>query len=60
MGGQKGGSWEMALFWNLNLADGEHGVLDVAERSGISVSEVAEAASALVGAGLLTEAGEPQ
>jgi aminopeptidase-like protein len=60
MGGQKGGSSEMALFWNLNLADGSHGVLDVAERSGLSVAEVADAAAALVASGLLVEVAEAQ
>jgi len=58
LGGQKGGSWEMALFWNLNLADGEHGLLDVADRSGLPLIEVVEAAQALEQSGLLTLADE--
>jgi aminopeptidase-like protein len=37
----------------LNLSDGRHSLLDVAERSGLGFSSVAGAAQALEGAGLL-------
>jgi aminopeptidase-like protein len=50
----------MALLWNLNLADGRHGLLEVAARSGLCVGEVVEAAAALVESGLLAEASEGQ
>lgn len=45
---------EMALLWVLNLSDGQHDLLSVAERSGIRFREIVAAADALVAAGLLT------
>ncbi|WP_415953135.1 DUF4910 domain-containing protein [Streptomyces sp. KLOTTS4A1] len=44
---------QMAMLWVLNLADGEHSLLDIAERSGLSFDTLAEAAAALGGAGLI-------
>ncbi|WP_425508509.1 DUF4910 domain-containing protein [Streptomyces roseirectus] len=44
---------QMAMLWVLSLADGEHGLLDVAERSGLAFDTVAAAADALCGAGLI-------
>jgi aminopeptidase-like protein len=44
---------QMAMLWVLNLADGGHSLLDVAERAGLAFELVAEAAAALEGAGLL-------
>ena len=46
---------EMALLWVLNLSDGDHGLLDVAERSGLKFDLIKTAADALAGAGLLKE-----
>jgi aminopeptidase-like protein len=46
---------QMALLWVLNLSDGEHSLLDIAERSGLGFSTVQEAASALEEKGLLAE-----
>ena len=43
----------MAMLWVLNLSDGEHSLLDVAERSGLPFDAVAAAADALHGAGLI-------
>ena len=49
-----GGSFtEGPLLWVLNLSDGEHDLLAIAERSGLTFAEVADAADALVEAGLL-------
>lgn len=48
---------QMAIMWVLNLSDGEHGLLDIATRSGLPFTVVAEAARALAGAGLLKEEG---
>ena len=47
---------QMALLWVLNLADGRHSLLDMAERSGKRFEEMAAAADALAGAGLLERA----
>jgi aminopeptidase-like protein len=47
----------MALLWVLNLADGRHSLLDIAERSGRPFAAVAAAAAALADAGLLVKAG---
>jgi aminopeptidase-like protein len=44
---------QMAMLWVLNLSDGAHSLLDVAERSGLTFSEVWGAAEVLEGAGLL-------
>jgi aminopeptidase-like protein len=44
---------QMALLWVLNLSDGAHSLLDVAERSGLPFREVRRAAQALEAAGLL-------
>jgi aminopeptidase-like protein len=42
-----GGFAEGALLWVLNLSDGEHDLLAIAERSGLSFQAIAEAAEAL-------------
>ncbi|MFG1860322.1 DUF4910 domain-containing protein [Microbispora bryophytorum] len=44
---------QMAMLWVLNLSDGDHSLLDVAERSGLTFGEVTWAARALEEAGLL-------
>ncbi len=54
VGGQKGGAFdEMALLWMLNLADGRHDMLAIAERSGMAFPVLQRAAAALAGCGLL-------
>jgi aminopeptidase-like protein len=44
---------QMAMLWVLNLSDGGHSLLDVAERAGLPFALVAEAAADLEAAGLL-------
>ena len=52
-----GGSFtEGPLLWVLNLSDGEHDLLAIAERSGLPFAQVADAADALLDAGLLSPA----
>jgi aminopeptidase-like protein len=46
---------QMAMLWVLNLSDGDHSLLDVAERSGLPYDAIADAARALQGAGLIKE-----
>ena len=46
---------EMALLWVLNLSDGRHSLLDIAERSGADFDVLRDAAHALVQANLLEE-----
>jgi aminopeptidase-like protein len=54
MGGlSNAGHDEMALLWVLNLADGEHTLLDMAERSELPFSQIRSAADALLAADLL-------
>ncbi|WP_246080532.1 DUF4910 domain-containing protein [Nonomuraea mesophila] len=48
---------QMAMLWVLNLSDGAHSLLDVADRSGLPFRAVAEAAQALETAGLLKREG---
>jgi aminopeptidase-like protein len=44
---------QMAMLWVLNLSDGGHSLLDVADRAGLPFALVAEVAGALEDAGLL-------
>ncbi|MEZ7130406.1 DUF4910 domain-containing protein [Nonomuraea sp. AD125B] len=46
---------QMAMLWVLNLSDGEHGLLDIADRSGLPFAAVNAAADSLLDAGLLKE-----
>jgi aminopeptidase-like protein len=45
---------QMAMLWVLNLSDGDHSLLDVAERAGLPFALVADVAGALEAAGLLS------
>lgn len=47
---------EMAMLWVLNLSDGQHSLLEIAERSGLRFAEVERAAEVLRDHGLLKEA----
>ena len=52
-----GGSFtEAPLLWVLNLADGSNDLLAIAQRSGLPFREIAQAAAALLDAGLLSPA----
>lgn len=56
MGGfAQGGLDEVALLWVLNMSDGEHSLLDIAERSGRDFDSVRGAAETLAAHGLLKE-----
>ncbi|WP_416973796.1 DUF4910 domain-containing protein [Streptomyces sp. 4F14] len=44
---------QMAMLWVLSLSDGEHSLLDVAERAGLGFDSVVAAADALRDAGLI-------
>jgi aminopeptidase-like protein len=58
LGGDKDGpARSMAFLWILNLADGRHTLLDIAERAQLPFGVVAEAARLLRGSGLLVEDG---
>ncbi len=54
-GDESGRARELALLWVLNLSDGEHDLLAIAERSGMSFAAVRQAADALLEVGLLEE-----
>ena len=54
----QGGLDQMSLLWLLNLADGGHSLLDVAERSGKPFDSLIAAAAALTEAGLIAESDE--
>jgi aminopeptidase-like protein len=47
---------EMAMLWVLNLADGEHSLLDIADRATLTFNSVLSAAARLFESGLLKEA----
>lgn len=56
IGGQTdGGINELALLWVLNLSDGNHTLLDIADRSGFKFDSINKAASALLEHDLLEE-----
>jgi aminopeptidase-like protein len=46
---------EAALLWVLNLSDGSHALLDIAERSGLSFDVIQDAAALLAQHELLEE-----
>ena len=46
---------EMAMLWVLNLCDGSHTLLDIAERSGLSFQAILRASDVLVRHGLLRD-----
>jgi aminopeptidase-like protein len=50
-----GGADDLALLWVLNLSDGNHTLLDIAERSGIAFNTINKAAEALLKCKLLSE-----
>jgi aminopeptidase-like protein len=57
MGGRKDASgFEMSLLWVLNLSDGGHSLLDIAEKANVPFSSIYEATKALLDCGLLIEA----
>lgn len=54
MGGQREANYDqMALLWVLNLADGHHSLLDMAERAELPFGSMRAAADAAIAAGLL-------
>jgi aminopeptidase-like protein len=54
-GDDSGRQRELALLWVLNLSDGEHSLLDIAERSGMPFEAIRAAADALLEVELLKE-----
>ena len=58
-GQQENQSRELALLWVLNMSDGGHTLLDIADRADLPFSQVRSAADALVEAGLLSEGRRP-
>jgi len=52
-GGTNPADFEMGLLWVLNMSDGRHSLLDVAERAGIPFATIRSAADALCEASLL-------
>jgi aminopeptidase-like protein len=53
IGGVEGGANELALLWVLNLSDGTHSLLDIAEHSGCVFDAIKRAADALLNHHLL-------
>jgi aminopeptidase-like protein len=53
-GGNEGKTRQLAMLWVLNLSDGEHSLLDIAERSGLKFETVRESAEVLLEHGLLS------
>ena len=59
LGGVPPGDFEHALLWVLNLSDGAHDLVSVAERSGLDFTLIANAAAALEEAGLARSDEQP-
>ena len=55
MGGTNIPDLQMALLWVLNLSDGEHSLLDIAERARVDFRAVRAAADLLLENALLVE-----
>lgn len=53
IGGQTGAFDQMTLLWVLNLADGNHSLFDMADRSNLPFASIKSAADALTSKGLL-------
>jgi aminopeptidase-like protein len=58
-GGTEGRERELAMLWVLSLSDGEHSLLDIAERAGIPFDRLRRATADLEAAGLLEEIPQP-
>jgi len=58
LGGKPTAELDRALLWTLNLSDGEHALLDIAERSALPFALICRAADALARCGLLAPAEE--
>ena len=58
-GDRETGFDQMSLLWVLNLSDGSHSLLDIAERSGYEFTKIRNAASALLEKGLLSNVAPP-
>lgn len=56
-GDERARECELALLWVLNFSDGEHTLLDIAERAEMGFTAIREAADALLEVGLLEEVG---
>lgn len=59
-GGDEGRRRQLALLWVLNLSDGDHTLLDVAERADLPFDEIRQAADSLLEADLLEEIAPPE
>ena len=55
-GGKEAAAANMAMLWILNLSDGTHSVLDIAERSGLPFAVIVRTARLLKRHGLLRNA----
>ncbi len=56
IGGQSASDYQMALLWLLNMSDGDHTVLDIAERAALPWDLIKQATQALLTAELLKAA----
>jgi aminopeptidase-like protein len=59
VGGYAMQRYQLAMLWVLNLADGRHSLLDIAERAGEEFGLIADIAGRLAESGLLVEAQTP-
>jgi aminopeptidase-like protein len=55
VGGQNLPDGQLAMLWVLNLSDGDHSLLDIADRAGLTFETVRATAAVLEQHGLLVE-----
>ena len=60
IGGHGAPNMETALLWVLNFSDGEHSLLDIAEKSNLPFESIKHAADVLAAHGLLREERQPK
>ena len=60
LGGSNIPDGQLAMLWVLNLSDGEHSLMDIAQRAGMPFATVAATADVLVEHGLLADQGRPR
>ncbi len=60
LGGSNIPDGQLAMLWVLNLSDGEHSLIDIAQRAAMPFATVAAIAEVLVEHGLLADQGRPQ
>jgi aminopeptidase-like protein len=60
LGGSNISDGQLAMLWVLNLSDGEHSLMDIAQRAGMPFATIAATADVLIQHGLLGDQDRPR